>query len=476
MGAMATLRILLIWACWGGVAVARANGLPPDFMAALQRAAIPLSNVALVVQPLDSLRPWLTHQAEVAFNPASVMKLVTSFAAFDQLGPAYTWVTEWWADGPLAEGVLDGNLVVRGNGDPALTIERLWLMQRALRVRGVRDVRGDLVLDTGAFELPAMDAGAFDGEPLAAYNAPPGALMANFNAISLRFIPGPTGVTVEPEMTLPGIAIRSRVRLRAGNCAGWRDTLAVAWTPTENTISVEGTYPRGCEARSWPLNLFEPASTFALLFRGLWAESGGTLAGTTVPGRAPVTPALLRFESEPLADGVKRLNKYSSNQMTRNLFLTLGAEAYGAPATLDKGTRAVRAALDRHGIATDTLVLENGSGLSRSERITAQAMTHILRAAWQSPWWAEFESALPIAGLDGTLARRFNKSPVMARAHLKTGSLRDVSALAGTVLTYSGRRVAFVLMVNHANAGQAVAAQQALLEWTWADGPNLSAP
>jgi D-alanyl-D-alanine carboxypeptidase/D-alanyl-D-alanine-endopeptidase (penicillin-binding protein 4) len=169
--------------------------------------------------------------------------------------------------------------------------------------------------------------------------------------------------------------------------------------------------------------------------------------------------------SEPLTDALTSLNKFSNNLMTRNLFLTLGAEAFGAPATLEKGARAVTATLAERGISTRKLVLENGSGLSRIERISATTLSQLLGAAYRSPLFAEFESALPIVAIDGTLKRRFNGSALAGNAHLKTGSLRDVSALAGYVYTLEGRRVSFVMLVNHGNARQSEAAQRALLEW-----------
>lgn len=455
----------------GLVFSARAAALPPSFTAALQQAGIPLSHVSVMIQPLDAERVHLSHNPDAAMNPASVMKLVTSFAALQQLGSRYTWPTEVWADGAVKDGVLDGDLVVKGYGDPGLTLEQVWLMQRELRARGVRHVRGDLVLDLSHFELPPMNPGAFDGEPLALYNAAPGALVANFNATTLRLKPNGDSVWIVPDIALPGVAIRSDIRLsESAACNGWQDAVTPAIPDAaRRELVFSGRYPRGCGEQALSLNLFEPAATFDFIFRGLWAESGGTLSGKTVPGMALATTPLLRFESLPLSDALIRLNKYSNNLMTRNLFLTLGAETYGAPATLDKGSRAVRAALEKHAIPTDKLVLENGAGLSRIERVTARTLNGVLRAASRSPLFAEFESALPIAALDGTLKRRFNGSPLAGNAHLKTGTLRDASALAGYVLTSRGRRVSFVMLVNHANASRSEAAQRALLEWVWDD-------
>lgn len=469
MPSLRLLNFLLIG--WLAAGIARAAGLPPEFVEALERAAIPLNRVAVVVQPLDAGVPRLSHQADAAMNPASVMKLVTSFAALQQLGPAYTWTTEVWAEGPLQDGVLDGDLVVRGNGDPSLTLERLWLLQRELAARGVRQVRGNLVLDTSRFDVPDVDPGAFDDEPFAPYNAPASALVANFNAVSLRLAPRDDGVLVVPDLVLPGVTLTSRLKLTdAEACNGWRDLLAPSFADAARAeLVVTGRYAKGCGEQTWTLSLFEPAATFDLIFRSLWADAGGRIDGQTVAGQAPETPPLVAFDSEPLADALRRLNKYSNNLMTKNLFLTLGAAAYGAPATPDKGAQAVRSALARQGIDTRKLVLENGSGLSRIERVSANLLNDVLRAAWASPLFSEFESALPIAGLDGTLKRRFNGSRAAGSAHLKTGTLRDASALAGYVLTARGRRVAFVMLVNHANAHRAEAAQRVLLEWAWAD-------
>ena len=463
--ARTTFRFLAGLLIAGLVVSACAADLPASFTSALKQAGIPLDHVAVVVQPLDAVEPVLSYHAEAAMNPASVMKLVTSFAALNMLGPGFVWKTDVWADGSIKDGVLNGDLIIKGTGDPTLTLERMWLLQRELRARGVRYIRGNLVLDRGYFDLPAMDPGAFDGDPLALYNAMPGALVANFNATTFRLAPAGDTVGIVPDVPLPGLAIRSDIKLTNETaCNGWKDALTSSM-PDPGQLVISGLYPRGCGEQALSLNLFDPAVNFDFLFRGLWAEAGGTLSKQTVSGTAPAGPPLLRFESPPLTDALTSLNKYSNNLMTRNLFLTLGAERFGAPATLEKSTRAVRELLQQRGVSTRKLVQENGAGLSRFARISASALTQLLRAAYQSPLFSEFESALPIVAVDGTLKRRFKDSALSGNAHLKTGSLRDVSALAGYVFTQDGRRVSFVMLVNHANANRSEPAQRALLEW-----------
>ena len=445
----------------------RAAELPAAFISALEQAGIPLDHVAVRVQPLDAAEPVLSHNAEAALNPASVMKLVTSFAALNQLGPGYKWKTEVWANGTIEDGVLTGDLVIKGYGDPTLTLERMWLLQRALRARGVQHIRGNLVLDTSHFDLPKLDSGAFDDEPLALYNATPGALVTNFNAITLRLKPEGEQVRVTSDVALNGVVLTSQLVLEEkAECNVGKDAIKpMVFAGERRVLAISGRYARGCGEQILSLNLFDSATTFDLIFRGLWGESGGTLSGTTESGRAPASEPLFKFASTPLTDALTKLNKYSNNLMTRNLLLTLGAEKYGAPATLEKGIDAVTDALKQREVSTRKLVLENGAGLSRIERISAAALTQLLHAAYRSPLFSEFESALPIVAIDGTLKKRFNGSALAGNAHLKTGSLRDVSALAGYVYTRSGQRVSFVMLVNHTNARRSEAAQRALLEW-----------
>lgn len=463
-------RLAWLAIVWAAAAQAWANNLPQGVADALLKAGIPAESVAVFVQPLAGGVPVLSVNAAQPMNPASTMKLVTSYAALQSLGPDYTWKTGFWARGEISEGRLQGDLIVRGGGDPYLTLERIWLMQRALRAKGVREIAGNLVLDLTTYDLPPADAGAFDGEPLAAYNAPPSPLVADFNVQYLRFVADGEAVAIRPELPLAGVKLISRLEPTEGPCNGWSDAILPSRPDSELKALVvfEGAYPRACGEKRLPLYLLEPAENFAQIFRALWEESGGKWEGAFVQGIAPPeTAPLLEFGSPPLADVIRPLNKHSSNVMTRMLFLTLGQEKFGAPATLGKSVSAMHEILRAQNLDFPELVLENGAGLSRVERISARSMGQLLLAAYRSPHYSELESALPISAIDGTLRRRFNGSAFTGHAHLKTGSLRDVRALAGYLIDRNGSRMAVVMFVNHANADQSEEAQAALLNWLY---------
>lgn len=453
----------------------QANGFPASVTGALEKAGIPQEAVSIVVTEADSGEPLLSLNATQPMNPASTMKLLTTHAALKSLGPAYLWKTAIWAGGEIRDGKLAGDLIIRGGGDPYLTVERLWLLQRALRQKGVREIAGNLVLDLSLYDLPVLDAAAFDGEPLAAYNALPAPLVVNFNVQNLRLSPEGEGVSIKPETPLPGFRLTSALRLTELPCNGWRSQIKTRIPdPGVAEVVFEGSYARACGEKNLALNLFEPPLNFALLFRALWEESGGQWQGAVMPGMAPLEmPPLLEFESPPLAEVIRPLNKYSSNIMSRMLFLTLGIKQSGAPATLGKSVVALRGVLEEEGLDFPELRLENGAGLSRDERISARSMARLLQAAARSPHFSEFESALPIAALDGTMKGRLNGNGngsgygAAGHAHLKTGTLKGVKTLAGYVLDRLGRRRALVFFINHPNAERGADAQDALIEWVY---------
>ncbi|WP_035384123.1 D-alanyl-D-alanine carboxypeptidase/D-alanyl-D-alanine-endopeptidase [Ferriphaselus sp. R-1] len=451
-----------------GVSAASAADLPPPMLNALEQAHIPLANVAIEVREVNARSPLFSHNADRAMNPASVMKLLTTYAALDRLGPAYTWKTEARLAGELdAEGVLHGDLILKGYGDPNFSEEQFWLWLRELRNRGLREIRGDLVLDRSAFELPPFDPAAFDNTPLAPYNAGAEALVVNGSVLTLRLLPRATSVQVLDEPRLAGLALDNRLRLtaRPGCGANWDDGIRA--TVAQGRLTLVGDYPAACGERNFYLSPLPHRDYVYALFRNLWQELGGTLSGGLRDGTAPATATLLSsHESAPLGELIRATNKFSNNLMARQLYLTLGLSE-AAPATPERSRAAIADWLKSHQADFPELVIENGAGLSRRERISARHLADLLQWASASRFQPEFESSLAIVGLDGTLRRRYRERAFAGHAHLKSGSLDEARSLAGYLQSRSGRQWLLAIMVNQPGAAAAQPAFDALLEWLY---------
>jgi len=443
----------------------------PEVDAALARAKVPGEAMVVLVQEVGSTRPRLAWQADVPVNPASIMKILTTSAALDLLGPAWTWSTPVWLQGPVVDGVLQGDLVIRGSGDPKLVLERVWLMMRRVRQMGVRDIRGDIVIDRSAFAVADQNPGDFDNEPLRPYNARPDALLLNYRSLLATFTPdaarGVATIAVDPP--LAGVRADATVALASGPCDDWRGDLRADFADPAR-VRFAGTFPLACGEKTWPVAYADPKSYAERLLPALWLEVGGRLEGRVREGTAPSSPPAFEIASPPLAEVVRDINKYSNNVMAQQLFLTLGATQRGL-GTFENGRLVVKRWLDEHvGGASVSVVLDNGSGLSREGRASARVLGQVLLWAWSSPSMPELMSSFPVAGVDGTLKR---SRP--GRAHLKTGSLRDVAGVAGYVLGTTGKRYVVVAIVNHANANAARPALDALVQWA-SDDVAAAAP
>ena len=442
-----------------------AGELPAPVREALARAGVPETAVAALVVPVDRGPAIVSHNPAQPMNPASVMKLVTAYAALDLLGPAFTFKTEFLASGTVNAGVLEGDLYLKGGGDPKLTAERLWLALHELRSRGVREIHGDVVIDRSYFDLPPFDPGRFDNDPRRAYNVGPDAFLVNFHAVEFRFVPEAGAVRVMAQPDLPNIEIVSRIKPLPGPCGYWREKLTHQFI--ENgliaTAIFEGSYPTSCGENTWPLAIFDGPRYGESVLRWLWSEVGGKLRGKVRDGKVPPEArVLVRVESDPLAYLVRDMNKFSNNVMARHLFLALSAQQAGTGEARASAKR-VREWLAARNIDAPGFAVENGAGLSRDDRITAATLAALLQRVWASPLMPEISSSMPVFATDGTMRKR--ASPAAGQAHLKSGTLAGVQSLAGYVVDRSGRRWVLVIMANHPKANAAQPALDALVAW-----------
>jgi D-alanyl-D-alanine carboxypeptidase/D-alanyl-D-alanine-endopeptidase (penicillin-binding protein 4) len=538
-GVIAALALSLAQGLFGAPQAAAQSTLPVEVELLLQRAKIPKTAVTMVVQDVGSGRARLALNEHRPMNPASLEKLLTTQAALDLLGPAFTWGTPVWIDGALSkrEGdatsdVLDGRVVVKGSGDPRLVTERLWLLMQRLRQTGLRTIRGDIVIDQSAFDIADVAPERFDNEPLRPYNVRPQPFVAAQKSLLLTFTPQPSrGVaTVQLLPPLEGVQVDATVPLAAQDapCSDWRSKLGAQWSAVDASTSVAsavgngattavgngattagssgatlagsngaapagsngaapaitpgamrlrftGTFAAACGERTWPMAYPDPTGWHARALGAMWSMLGGTLTGTVRESRMSIapnpatTPPSLEFASSPLAEVVRDINKYSNNTMAQQLFLTLSLQRQGK-GTWEGSRQVLRQWLAEQVKApareTKELVVDNGSGLSRESRVCAALLARVLQHAWRGPSMPDLMASLPASGLDGTMRR---SQLAQGRAHLKTGSLRDVAGIAGYVLGASGKRYVVVAIVNHEFANGARPALDALVNWVGDD-------
>jgi len=446
------------------VSYSYANTLPPSVLAALHQAKIPIDHVGVEVRLVNARTPLISVNNTRPMNPASTMKLLTTYAGLELLGPAYRWKTEVWIDGELKNGVLQGDLILKGYGDPKLTVDQFWLWLRELRGRGLREIRGNVLIDRSTFQLAPHDPAAFDNDPLRAYNVGPDALLLNFDAIKLHLIPEKDGIRIMTEPELYGISIDNRLRMTAkGRCRNWDDR--VFPTLSGNTLLVQGSFAASCGERAIHVSLLGHARFMNVVFRALWKELGGTVRGKLRDGILPIKAKLFAsHSSESLAELIRDINKYSNNVMARQLFLSLSLFR-SKTASIALSKKNMHDWLLKKKLNFPELKLENGAGLSRTALISPHSMAQLLQSAQTSPMQPEFEGSLPIPGVDGTLRKRLRRCAATSHGHLKTGSLNGVKTIAGYVQDVSGKKWIVVFYINDARAWAGRKAQDALIEW-----------
>jgi len=451
-----------------------AQGLPDSVAMVARRLGVPDSALGIIVQEIGSEAPLVTLNPDAPRNPASTIKIITTLAALEELGPTYSWPTEVYTTAPVQDGVLDGDLIIKGYGDPYLMTEEFWKMVQALRRQGLETINGDLVVDNSYFTIPEGDPGEFDNRPFHAYNVIPDALLVNLKAVYFHFYPASDGksVLIKTEPDLPNLEIDNRLIPITGRCGGYQHGIAMTVPDPvlADRVIFEGRYAVSCGHYVFARSVLRP-ETFAYgVFRSLWEQSGGVITGAVRLGTAgPKLTPWLTWNSRPLAEIIRYVNKFSNNVMTRQILLTLGAELSGEPGTVDGGIKAVQQYLEKNGISSASLVLENGSGLSRHERVTPQLMTDALLRANANPFMPEFIASLSIIGMDGTARNRLKRREEAGHAHVKTGTLDNVSAIAGFVDAKSGRRFVVVGLLNHTQAQYRTGEQiwNALIQWAF---------
>lgn len=463
-------------------------GLPPNVIGMLKNANIPAEAMGAILVRASDGKVILSHHAETPMQPASTMKLLTAIVSLEKLGPTYRGRTEIRSRAKLFDGVLEGDLILRGRADPDLDADSFRIMLQSLRNNGIREIRGNLVVDRHAFRPPRADIGVppFDEAPEFRYNVIPDALLLNTNLLKFTLESGKGTLAVRTAPGLDRVEVEPRFALVDRPCDKWEEGWKIPVVRSGDNgllqIRLSGEFPENCVVTT-ELNVLDRADFADRLFRAQWRELGGIFTGVTREDSTPDgTRLLAEHKSRTLAEFARDINKRSDNPITRLTFLTLGmhrtdddAMMVTAEDTATIAEREVRAWLRTRGISDEGLVLENGSGLSRKERIQPRQLADVLRAAAASPWAPELLASIPIVGIDGAMRSRLKDSPGAQHARFKTGTLNNTSAVAGYVKNSAKEQCILVAIINHSPPNGPISPMakpilDALIDWSTRSG------
>jgi len=441
--------------------------LPQNITAMLAANKIDPARVSILIRETRSGRVIASHLANQKRTPASVMKLLTTYSALLDLGTGFRWPTKLYYTGRFSRGVIHGDLVVEAFGDPTLSTRDLKRIARRLRHLGVRRITGDMIIDRSFFGVPDRVSSGFDRNRYSEYNAMPNALMLNDHM---------TRIIVKAQngklLAYKGIAGDNYTlvnHLKASNdaCRGKHSWPRVQIVGSKNPpeVILSGTLSTHCPRRVISKVLTHPHESFYHAFSSALTQAGIGFEGRMRLQRVPSSArALMIHRSRPLLQIVAKTNKKSNNLYARHIFLLLGAQREGAPATEAKGAKAVRSILSARRLWDDRIRINNGCGLSRHSEVTAGVLVRLLDDAYRrlGKRWMQ---TLAIAGKDGTIRRRFRHSVAKGRAWMKTGTLNNAKNIAGYVRGKSGRLYTVAILYNGREHWKGSTLQNQIIEW-----------
>ncbi|MGP4120586.1 D-alanyl-D-alanine carboxypeptidase/D-alanyl-D-alanine endopeptidase [Psychrobacter aquimaris] len=456
-----------------------------------------------------SFSPLLNHQSDVARTPASTMKLVPSFIALDTLGADFVWHTRVYHTGLVIGDRLHGDLIIQGSGDPKMTHERLKQLLYKVQTSGIRHIDGDIIIDSGVFNNVSKDPAAFDNSPLRPYNASPDGFLVNFSTIGIKSYPlndDQANLTYTPQ--LANYDLPSIINTRSAACGQARYSLAPEWQTKQLILNTN--LPNSCQEHAFYVAYPDAKDFAARVIAAKWQELGNTLSGDVITQETPYTAAkstksmhglaalpisplpIVSYPSLNLTQQIYDINHFSNNVMTEQVALSIGVYDKLDNKTVDKAinnsyslyqfgkptTTGYPVALQtinqwwQTNLSTPPPHLTNGSGLCRDCTITAANLSELLTYAYSHPSFNAYVNSLGVAGVSGTItahSKRLPESAAIGRAWIKTGTLNNVTSMAGYVKGLSGQDYVVVGLINSEHAHNAYTARpvlDAMLDWT----------
>jgi serine-type D-Ala-D-Ala carboxypeptidase/endopeptidase (penicillin-binding protein 4) len=457
---------------------AKLTDLPPEIMATLEKVKLSPDGLSVFIQSLESDAPLLAFNEDVPRNPASVMKVVTTYASLGTLGADYRWPVELYTNGTVNGDTLQGDLFLKGYGSPNFKEPELHHLLDDLRASGIKHITGNLVIDNSHFSIVKHDTGEFDGKRYAAYNAQSDALLYN-EGISEFIVNGHGVYSPNPARN---VQIADGLQFKNVPCSARYAYPKTGIRNAEDSVTVQfsGVVSSRCGERKYSFVLTDPANMLHSTVTHIWTrDMAGTLAGQDfIVASTPANAQLLaKVDSEPVSDILPMINKKSNNVMAQQLFLSIGAKQPGDGDTSEKAYQGIQQWFRSRGLDFPELVMENGSGLSRNGQVSARHIAELLRDAYHHPQRDVFINSLPILGVDGTLKNRLRGTHLAGHGHLKTGTLNNAKALAGYVTADNGETFVVAILHNDPTVKyKARPVHDQLIAWTARQGGNATEP
>ncbi len=441
--------------------------LPTELQKLMKRFHVAKKNSGILIMRLDNNEVLASVNRTTAFNPASVIKIVTAAAAIDTHSPNYTWQTRIAIDGVVKNNTLNGNLYLIGGGDPYITAEKFEYIIRSLYRHGIKTINGNLIIDDSYYQLPFHSPEEFDGAEFRTYNVGANAMLVNFKSLEVVLTNDGKNVIAYTVPPNDQFILNNNIKPGNGQCRSWRRNLNERYYVEENSITLKlsGGYPFRCKKQSLRLAALKHVDYIGGYFTAIWREMGGHFNGVYQQGKTPETATVIdSHESQTLSQVTTLMNKYSNNVIARHLFLSLADNAQTR--SIENAREAMQQWLKKHTIDNQT-VIDNGSGLSRLTRITPKNMGRALKLVWQHPYREEIIASFPILGLDGTLKKRPSEGISKGMARFKTGSLVNSKAIAGFFRDKKNNPYLLVIFNKNSSTRNAKSFQNAVLKWLY---------
>ena len=465
------------------------SSVDTDFILNEANESLYLSPQVLTQLPLsDSIE----HLSNVARTPASTMKLIPTFIALDQLGSDFRWVTQVYYTGVKIGGTLHGDLIIKGSGEPKMTHERLTMLLYQVQKAGILHIDGNIIWDGSIFQKVGKDPSQFDNKPLRPYNASPDGFLVNFSSVGMTSLPSKNGtmrLTYKP--SLAGYRLPNLIDTRSGRCRTAKQSLAPVWQASG--LQFNKNLPSACGLHTFYIAYPDPKVFAQKVVQDIWQTLGNTLTGEVLSIEDTsileqlnqdkvgllsfgVKLPIVNYPSQPLAQQIYDINHYSNNVMTEQVLLSLPVYDDKKSINHSNYSVAIKYVDDwwQTHLSSQPPYLTNGSGLCRDCKVTANNLAELLAYAYQHPEFETYLQSLGVAGISGTIYAHKNRLPnslAIGRAWIKTGTLDNVTAMAGYVHGSSGQDYVVVGIINadseqKLNTTQARRTLDVMLNWT----------